>query len=92
MRNKKYVYHFGDGKAEGLERRGLVPPLIVKREYAQALKALIALKPSIDAFFDGVLVNSPVQAVRANRLSLLYRVDELFSALADFSRIQVQGS
>ena len=72
--------------------RGLVPPLIVKREYAQALKALIALKPSIDAFFDGVLVNSPVQAVRANRLSLLYRVDELFSALADFSRIQVQGS
>lgn len=62
------------------------------RQYGQALEDLIALKPSIDDFFTGVLVNAPDHPVRSNRLSLLYRVDRLFLMFADFSRIQVQGA
>ena len=61
------------------------------RDYHGALKQLIGLKSPIDQFFDGVLVNAPEPDVRANRLSLLRRVDDLFSAFGDLSQIQVQG-
>ena len=60
-------------------------------DYPGALKHLIELKTSIDQFFDGVLVNAPEPEVRANRLSLLRQVDDLFSAFGDLSQIQVQG-
>ncbi len=60
-------------------------------DYHGALKQLIELKSPIDRFFDGVLVNAPEPEVRANRLSLLRRVDDLFSAFGDLSQIQVQG-
>ena len=61
------------------------------RDYHGALKQLIGLKSPIDQFFDGVLVNAPEPEVRANRLSLLRQVDDLFSAFGDLSQIQVQG-
>ena len=61
------------------------------RDYHGALKHLIGLKTPIDRFFDGVLVNAPESEVRANRLSLLRQVDDLFSAFGDLSQIQVQG-
>ena len=60
-------------------------------DYNGALKHLIGLKSPIDQFFDGVLVNAPEPEVRANRLSLLRQVDDLFSAFGDLSQIQVQG-
>ena len=60
-------------------------------DYHGALKHLIGMKSPIDQFFDGVLVNDPEPEVRANRLSLLRRVDDLFSAFGDLSQIQVQG-
>ena len=60
-------------------------------DYHGALKQLIGLKSPIDRFFDGVLVNAPEPEVRANRLSLLRQVDDLFSAFGDLSQIQVQG-
>lgn len=60
-------------------------------DYPGALKHLIELKTPIDQFFDGVLVNAPEPEVRANRLSLLRLVDDLFSAFGDLSQIQVQG-
>ena len=60
-------------------------------DYHGALKQLIGLKSPIDQFFDGVLVNAPEPEVRANRLSLLRQVDDVFSAFGDLSQIQVQG-
>ncbi len=60
-------------------------------DYPGALKHLIGLKSPIDQFFEGVLVNAPEPEVRANRLSLLRRVDDLFSAFGDLSQIQVQS-
>lgn len=64
---------------------------IIEMDYSRALDALIELKTPIDAFFDGVLVNAPEPDVRANRLSLLRKVDELFLGIGDLSQIQVQG-
>lgn len=61
------------------------------RDYHGALKQLIGLKSPIDQFFEGVLVNAPESDVRANRLSLLRQVDDLFSAFGDLSQIEVQG-
>ncbi len=61
-------------------------------EYRKALDALVRMKPAIDAFFTGVMVNTEDPALRNNRLSLLKDVDEFFMSFADFSRIVVQGS
>ncbi|SLM50034.1 Glycine--tRNA ligase beta subunit [Nitrospira japonica] len=59
--------------------------------YDRALGHLVRLKPVIDEFFTGVMVNAEDPAVRGNRLSLLKTVDEFFKSFADFSRIMVQG-
>lgn len=66
--------------------------LIKQHEYAKALEVLVQLKEPIDEFFNGVMVNADDPAIRANRLSLLKDVDELFMSFADFSQIVVQGS
>ncbi|HJU06053.1 MAG TPA: glycine--tRNA ligase subunit beta [Nitrospiraceae bacterium] len=61
-------------------------------DYATALDALVEMKPAIDGFFDGVLVNAEDEVLRSNRLSLLYAVDRIFLNFADFSHIVVQGT
>jgi len=52
-----------------------------------ALAALAGLRAPVDAFFEAVLVNSPVAAERANRLALLNAVREVMGLTADFARI-----
>lgn len=61
-------------------------------DYAGALGALASLRAPVDAFFETVLVNSPVAEERANRLKLLGSVRALMSKAADFSQIAGQGS
>jgi glycyl-tRNA synthetase beta chain len=46
-----------------------------------------ALRPTVDLFFDKVLVNAPDPAVRANRLAMLHSLLEQFRTFADFSEI-----
>ena len=57
------------------------------RRYNAALTTLAGLRPAIDAFFNDVMVNDPDPALRANRLALVGRVRELFSGVADLSRL-----
>ncbi|GJL65905.1 MAG: glycine--tRNA ligase beta subunit [Nitrospirales bacterium] len=57
------------------------------QDYAGALTTLLQLKNPIDGFFEGVMVNASDSHIRANRLSLLGRVNHLFCALADFSQV-----
>jgi glycyl-tRNA synthetase beta chain len=64
---------------------------IDQQDYGKALEVLVALKPAIDAFFLGVMVNAEDPTLRANRLSLLFAVDRLFLSFADFSQIVVPG-
>jgi glycyl-tRNA synthetase beta chain len=56
-------------------------------DFAAALGALAALRAPVDAFFDGVLVNSPIAEERDNRLRLLARVRAAMGQVADFSLI-----
>jgi glycyl-tRNA synthetase beta chain len=69
-----------------------VPESVLNGTYSEAMIQLGSLKPAIDAFFVGVMVNAEDQFLRANRLSLLYRVTQLFKSVADFSCILVANA
>ncbi|GKS58689.1 glycine--tRNA ligase beta subunit [Nitrospira sp.] len=69
-----------------------MPAWLDGRHYSDALNALVGLKPHIDAFFDGVMVNVEDRNLRANRLSLLRVIDNLFMSVADFSVVLEQGA
>jgi glycyl-tRNA synthetase beta chain len=64
-----------------------VRPRIQGQPYPQALAAMATLRPAVDQFFESVLVNAPDQAVRANRLTLLFSLKREFSGIAEFSEI-----
>jgi glycyl-tRNA synthetase beta chain len=53
----------------------------------EALAAIASLKPSVDAFFEAVLVMDPDPTIRRNRLALLCTVAGVFEKVADFSKI-----
>jgi glycyl-tRNA synthetase beta chain len=55
--------------------------------YRDALSAIASLRPRVDLFFDKILVNAPLPAVRQNRLTLLHNLMAEFSTIADFSEI-----
>jgi glycyl-tRNA synthetase beta chain len=57
-----------------------------------ALRALSALGPAIDRYFDDVMVNAPEEVLRINRHQFLAAVFALFSKYADFSRIVEEGA
>ncbi len=63
-----------------------------KEDYLAAYAALADLRPEVDKFFDDVMVMDPDPAQRDNRLALLRALHELFSPLADFSRLQLTKS
>ncbi|MFH1090034.1 MAG: glycine--tRNA ligase subunit beta [Pseudomonadota bacterium] len=56
-------------------------------KFENMLADIVALKPTVDSFFDHVLVDDPDQGLKANRLALLTRVSRLFDLVADFSKI-----
>jgi glycyl-tRNA synthetase beta chain len=58
-----------------------------EEHFALAMTALAALRAPVDAFFEGVMVNSDVAAERDNRLRLLSQVRDLMGEVADFSQI-----
>jgi len=62
-----------------------------KKSYTAALEQIATLRPQVDAFFEAVMVMSPDEAVRANRLALLAKVLGDFSGIADFSEIVISG-
>lgn len=66
---------------------GLVSAYRRDRKYREALEAIASLRPTVDHFFDKVLVNAPDPEIRQNRLSLLHQLLSEFSAIADFSEI-----
>src|SRR5579883_315041 len=59
--------------------------------YRAALEGIASLRPSVDLFFDKVLVNAGDPAVRVNRLTLLSDLLTEFSTVADFSEIVTSG-
>jgi glycyl-tRNA synthetase beta chain len=57
------------------------------RNYREALAAIATLRPTVDAFFDKVMVLDPDPATRAAHLGLIHQVLREFSTIADFSEI-----
>lgn len=62
-------------------------PLLDKGDYETALQRMSALRPPVDAFFDGVMVLDPDPTVRANRLGLLRELCALFRTVADIGEL-----
>jgi len=58
---------------------------LARRDYSEALARLATLRPAVDGFFDGVMVNAEDLALRRNRLALLAQVRQQFARIADLS-------
>ena len=56
--------------------------------WMRLLNAVVALIPSINTFFDKVLVMADEQSVRENRLGLLQRIAALADGVADLSKLE----
>jgi glycyl-tRNA synthetase beta chain len=59
-------------------------------DYAAALRSLASMRNSIDAFFKEVMVMAEDPATRANRISMLNCISQLFNSMADISRIVIE--
>ena len=68
-----------------------VNELRAARQYEQALVEISKLRPTVDRFFDKVMVMVDDENVRANRLGLLQMLLNEFSTIADFSEIVTEG-
>jgi glycyl-tRNA synthetase beta chain len=68
-----------------------VEKLRAGHDYEGALLEVARLRPTIDKFFDKVMVMVDDNNLRANRLALLQTVVKEFSTIADFSEIVTEG-
>ena len=61
---------------------------LTAESFGEAMAALAALRPTVDSFFDAVLVNVDDVAVRANRLKILTLLRDAVDTIADFAAIE----
>jgi len=62
-----------------------------EKKYVDLLEQLATLQPTIDNFFDEVLVMTDDQTLRKNRLALLSRLADKLYLVADFSKLVIAG-
>jgi len=55
---------------------------LAQGDYVSVLTHLARLRPQVDAFFDGVMVNADDAALRGNRLALLKRLSDRLGSVA----------
>jgi len=58
------------------------------QDFAAAMADMAMLRAPIDAFFDGVQVNSDNAIVRRNRLNMMHSIRDLVGQVADLNRIE----
>ena len=74
---------------EQLEKvSGTTEEAVMSEKFEEAMSALATLRPTIDAFFDKVTVNSEDEGERQNRLALLAQIRSTMNRVADFSKIE----
>jgi glycyl-tRNA synthetase beta chain len=71
--------------------RNNVLPLIEEGDFARAQNIAFRLQPSLNAFFEKVLVMAEDKNIRQNRLALLGEISRLLRSIADFSQVVVDG-
>ena len=62
---------------------------MAKKEYDNALKAVMTMKPCIDDFFDNIMVMVEDENIRKNRLAILKSIENMMLAFADLSVIVI---
>ena len=67
--------------------RARMPRIVKSGNLSPALELLASMRPSIDSFFDAVLIMAPDLEIRANRLKLLNLLVGVSSQVADFSKM-----
>jgi len=71
-----------------VKAKSAITPLLEKEDFSAAMQQMAALRVPVDAFFDGVKVNSDDKQVRENRLNLLASLRATLHQVADFSKIE----
>jgi glycyl-tRNA synthetase beta chain len=61
---------------------------LVRGDYENALKSLVAVKPHLDRFFDEVMVMVEDEPLKLQRLAVLAKLVRAFKRVADLSEIQ----
>ena len=64
----------------------------LEEAYMSANASIAKIRPVVDDFFDEVMVMDEDAALRRNRLALMAGVGALFSANADFTKIQLRAT
>ena len=65
----------------------MIAPAIKAQDFSTAMSALASLRPTLDAFFEAVQINTDNDVVRRNRLNLLGRIRTLCASIADLTKI-----
>ncbi|HBQ36736.1 MAG TPA: glycine--tRNA ligase subunit beta, partial [Rhodobacteraceae bacterium] len=65
-----------------------ITPALQTEDFAAAMSAMATLRAPIDAFFEGVQVNTDNSTVRRNRLNLLSQIRKTCSTVADLSKLE----
>ena len=68
--------------------QGLVPQInqaLARKDFQAALSVLAAVKPTVDAFFDKVMVMADDEDIKRNRLALLQALSRQMNAVADIA-------
>ncbi|XQW85153.1 glycine--tRNA ligase subunit beta [Thalassotalea piscium] len=65
-----------------------VKPMMLAKNYQEALSTLAEIKKPIDEFFDTVMVMAEDEKIKINRLTLLNEIRNSFLAIADISVLQ----
>jgi glycyl-tRNA synthetase beta chain len=69
--------------------RPIVESRVADGDFAAALRALASTKPTVDRFFDDVMVMADDPKIRGNRLALLREVAATMNHVADISKLVV---
>jgi glycyl-tRNA synthetase beta chain len=67
----------------------IVESRVADGDFAAALQALASVKPTVDRFFDDVMVMADDPKIRGNRLALLREVSTTMNHVADISKLAV---
>jgi glycyl-tRNA synthetase beta chain len=70
------------------ELKRILIDLQYKKDYSKILESIALMRPTVDRFFDKVLVNAEDPLVRQNRFNLLLSLYQEFIQIADFSELQ----
>lgn len=70
-----------------MKRREDIVGNIARKNYEEVYRILSTFKPSVDSFFDHVLVMDENPQLQKNRIGLLKSIISIFSSIIDFSKI-----